>query len=120
MKLFSDKRETTEGLVFKKKVYELYSRIEFTPEEVEAWEAVKDEIKDHIVAEYSYKGTELNLTIGQLVYVSAKGTGARMAFDSLHERLAAEKEVQAGVAGFSNYLKEVAQSSQGGRDVVEL
>ena len=117
MKLFLDKQDGTEGLVFKKKVYELFPRVELTPEEADAYNSVKSEIGQHIVAEYSYKGTELNLTISLLVRAAGE-KGFRMAFDSLQERLEAEADIKEGAAGLSNFVKRVMAGS--GDEVIDL
>lgn len=122
MKLHIEKREASEGFLFKKKIYEMYVKIEMTPEERVAYERVKDEIKDMIIVEYEYKGLELNFTIGRLVYNHDKNkdTGSRFVFSAQHEIPPMEKDIKDGVSGFSKHLKSVVAGGNLGQETTEL
>lgn len=121
MKLHIDKKESSEGLIFKKKVYEMFVRAEMTPEERQAYNSVKDEIGHMIIAEYSYKGTELNFTISSLVYThDKKGDGSRFAVSAAHQLSPLEDQIKKGVAGFSSYLKKVMAGGNTGNEVLEF
>lgn len=116
MRLSIEKNEATEGVFFKKTIYELWVRGELTPEELNAYEKVKGEIDKVIIAEYSYKGQELNYTIGRFVYdckksVEKKEKGSRFVVYKRHDIPLLEKEIKEGVEGFSKYLKNIMSDS---------
>lgn len=121
MKLHFKENETKGGW-FSSKEFELFTKVEMTEQEQAAYREVEDEIKHYIIAEYEYKGVELNMDIGQLIYSSKKNDdGFRMAFSGRQYVGPMKEEIQRGVAAFSDHLKGVIEGgSFGGESVIEL
>lgn len=115
MKLKLKRSESTEGLVFKKKIYELWISADLTDEERAAWGQCKDEIGKHIVAEYYVKGgMDMHLDVKQLLYKEGTGSkGFRMVFSNLAELAKKESEIKEGAKGVSNYLKKMMSAGAG-------
>ena len=121
MKLHIEKKEASVGLIFKKKIYEMYVSAEMTAEERAAYEKVKDEIGHMIIAEYSYKGIEIDFKISSLVHTfDSKKEGFRFEFSGAHQMPPMENEIKEGVAGFSRMLKDVIAGKSTGKEVTEF
>ena len=122
MKLNISKNEATKGLVFKKKIYEMWVSCEMTPEELAAYKSVESEIKDMLIVEYQMDGLELNFRIRDLVYTHTKpdGKGRRFEFSPQHEIPEMEKSIKENAKGFADYLKKVQAGGSLGEESMEL
>lgn len=117
MKVDLRKVEETSGFFSKTTEYCLYVKVELTAEETSTIK--KAAIEDFILVEYSYKGSELNWTVGQVVYSSGKGTEWRFVAYNAVARNEIEQEVKQSLTALKSQI-EAQMSGGAGSESFEL
>lgn len=122
MKLNIKKNEATKGLIFKKKIYEMWISCEMTPEELEAYRSIEDELKGMLIVEYAIDDFELNFRVQDLVYTFThpNGKGSRFEFSAQHEIPEMENTIKENAKTLANYLKKVQAGGELGDESIEL
>jgi len=109
MKVSLRKVEETAGVFTKTTEYCLYVTVELTAEETNAIQ--KAGIKDFILVEYSYRGSELNWTVDSVVYSSGKGRESRFVDYNAIARNEREEMVKQSLVALKSQIE--AQMSGG-------
>lgn len=122
MKLNIQKNETTKGIIFKKKIYEMRVSCELTPEELESYKSVENEIQHMIIAEREIDGMELNFRVGDLIYTFThpKLKGSRFELSAQHEMPELEQTIKENAKALANYLKKVQEGGELGEEIIDL
>lgn len=110
MKVSLRKEDEKYGLLKNKIEYALYVKVQLSDDEVIALKQAG--INNHILMEYSYKGTELNWLVSSVLYSHEKNKEWRfVAYDSI-DRIAMEDKVKESLKALKSNIE--AQMSRGG------
>ncbi|MBS1816986.1 MAG: hypothetical protein JSU08_03565 [Acidobacteria bacterium] len=110
MKVSLRKDEKTTGLFKKTTEFELFVKVELTPQERDAIK--KAGIDDYILMEYAYKGLELNYQVKSVVHCSDKGSESRFVASDAIGRNRMEQTLKEQLAALKSQIESQMSSSK--------
>lgn len=111
MKVSLRREDETSGWLRKSTEYVLYVKVELSPEERAAIK--KASIEDYLMMPYSYKGVDINWTVGSIAYSSDKGSESRFVSPDAISRSEMEQTVSEKLKALKSQIEAQMTSGVG-------